>query len=35
MVDLYSKKDSQISLPKLMANKEANKIFLASGYRGK
>jgi len=35
MVDLYSKQDSQISLPKLMANKEANKIFLASGYRGK
>jgi len=35
IVDLYTKQDSKISLPKLMANKEANKIFLASGYRGK
>jgi hypothetical protein len=35
IVDLYSKQDNKISLPKLMANKEANKIFLASGYRGK
>ena len=34
IVDLYTKQDSKISLPKLMANKEANKIFLASGYRG-
>ena len=35
IVDLYGKQDSKVSLPKLMANKEANKIFLASGYRGK
>lgn len=35
IVDLYTKQDRKISLPKLMANKEANKIFLASGYRGK
>jgi len=35
IVDLYSKQDNKINLPKLMANKEANKIFLASGYRGK
>jgi len=35
IVDLYNKQDNKISLPKLMANKEANKIFLASGYRGK
>jgi hypothetical protein len=35
IVDLYTKQDSKVSLPKLMANKEANKIFLASGYRGK
>lgn len=35
IVDLYSKQNSKINLPTLMANKEANKIFLASGYRGK
>lgn len=35
MVDLYSDQNSKLTLPKLMANKEANKIFLASGYRGK
>jgi len=35
IVDLYEKQNSKISLPNLMANKEANKIFLASGYRGK
>lgn len=35
IVDLYSNQNSKLTLPKLMANKEANKIFLASGYRGK
>lgn len=35
IVDLYVKQNSKINLPNLMANKEANKIFLASGYRGK
>lgn len=35
IVDLYVKQNSKIGLPNLMANKEANKIFLASGYRGK
>jgi hypothetical protein len=35
IVDLYTQQNNKIDLPKLMANKEANKIFLASGYRGK
>jgi hypothetical protein len=35
IVDIYINQNSKVDLPKLMANKEANKIFLASGYRGK
>jgi len=35
IVDIYINQNSKVNLPKLMANKEANKIFLASGYRGK
>jgi hypothetical protein len=35
IVELYTQQNNKIDLPKLMANKEANKIFLASGYRGK
>jgi len=35
IVDLYTQQNNKKDLPRLMANKEANKIFLASGYRGK
>jgi hypothetical protein len=35
IVNQYLAQNPKISLPKLMANQEANKMFLASGYRGK
>ena len=35
IVNQYLAQNPKISLPKLMANQEANKLFLASGYRGK
>ena len=35
IVTQYRTQNPNINLPKLMANKEANKLFLASGYRGK
>lgn len=35
IVNQYMAQNPKISLPKLMANQEANKLFLASGYRGK
>ena len=35
IVNQYMAQNPNINLPKLMANQEANKLFLASGYRGK
>jgi hypothetical protein len=35
IVNQYMAQNPKINLPKLMANQEANKLFLASGYRGK
>lgn len=35
IVNHYLAQNPKVSLPKLMANQEANKLFLASGYRGK
>ena len=35
IVNHYMAQNPNINLPKLMANQEANKLFLASGYRGK
>jgi hypothetical protein len=35
IVNQYMTQNPNINLPKLMANQEANKLFLASGYRGK